>query len=429
MRRVLFALAGALLLAGALRADADGPSELKLAVIVTRHGVRPPLVANKDIALYSADPWPQWSAPPSYLTPHGRRQMVLMGAYYRELYTREGLLTGRPEEDGRSLHVYADSDQRTIETGRALAEGLAPGAAVTIHSKAQGQPDALFTPTKLKLGGPSLAMGRAALLGRIGGDVQSIVTAEAPNFELLERILFGGDGTPPPGKVALLRMPWDARPGKAEVIDFDGPLHKAENLTDDLLLEYAEGMPMAQVGWGRMSRADLTRLLELHARYFDLTQRTFYMAQAQSSNLASHILDAMEQAVDPPAGRSQAAGPRMIVLVGHDTNQANLSGLLSLEWQLPGTQPDPMLPGGALVFELRRHGGSGGWFVRAFYVSQSLEQTRELAALSLRSPPQTAPIFIPGCSGEEAGFEAPLEKFAALVRRRIDPRYVAPEGF
>src|SRR6185312_2694141 len=159
----------------------------------------------------------------------------------------------------------------------------------------------------LKLGDSSVLVAQAALLGRIGGDVHSIVEAQRSNFELLERILFGGDGTPPPSKQALLRLPFSVRAGPAEVVDFEGPLHKAEQLTDDLLLEYSEGMPLDQVGWGRMSRADLTRLLQLHALYFDLTQRTFYPAQAQASNLASHLLDAMERAAGPAAA---AADPR-----------------------------------------------------------------------------------------------------------------------
>jgi 4-phytase/acid phosphatase len=430
MRRFLFALAGGLLLAGTLQAQTDGPSEVKLAIIVTRHGVRPPLFDNAALEPFSAQAWPKWDAPIKYLTPHGRREMVLMGSYYRELYVREGLLTGKAAADAARMYFISDSDQRTIETGHALAEGLAPGATVAVHAPPQGQPDALFTPTKLKLGNFSVTLGQAALLGRVGGNISAIVPAQRANFDLLERILFGGDGTPPPGKRALLSLPFGVSPGPAELLDLEGPLHRAEQLTDDLLLEYAEGMPMAEVGWGRMSRADLTRLLELHELYFDLTQRTFYPAQVQASNLASHLLNTMERATGAAAGGAfGTADPRLVVLVGHDTNQANLSGLLDLNWQLPGTQPDPMLPGGALVFELRRHGEAGAWFVRIFYVSPSLEQTRDLTPLSLREPPQTAPIFVPGASTEDPGYELSFEKFEALVRRRVDPQFVAPGGY
>jgi len=107
-------------------------------------------------------------------------------------------------------------------------------------------------------------------------------------------------------------------------------------------------------------------LLELHSLYFDFTQRTFYPAQVQASNLASHLLQTLEQAVSNRTvpGAIGGVGDRLVVVMGHDTNQANLSGLLGLSWMLPGAQLCPLFTGGALVFELWRRRGDGRFEVR-----------------------------------------------------------------
>jgi 4-phytase/acid phosphatase len=425
----------ALLLAGlspiALRAADTADSEVKLVVVMTRHGVRAPLVTNATLGDYSAEAWPKWDVPPEFLTKHGEKQMALMGAYYRALYVQAGLLDGDTAKDLPRVYFLADSDERTHATAVGLAAGLLPGAVPEIQERPRGQTDPLFEPVKILAGRADEALGYAAVKGRMGGD-PSIVTAAYPAlFAELQRVLFGGDGQTPPGKISVLNLPITFRPGShGEVVDLGGPLHKAESLVDSLLLEYADGMPMADVGWGRVDRAALTRLLQLHLLYFDVTQRPFYPAQAQASNLASHILDTMRQTMsgEPRAGAFGTPASRLVFIVGHDTNIANLGGLLGVSWMLPGTPANPLLPGGAMVFELRQHRGDGRWFVRLYYVSQSLEQMRAGDTLTLQNPPQVAPIFIPECSGAGPGFEAPYDQFAALLRRVIDPKFVLPEG-
>ena len=172
----------------------------------------------------------------------------------------------------------------------------------------------------------------------------------------------------------------------------------------------------------------LTQVLQLHSLYFDLTQATLYPAQAQASNLADHLLQTIEQSTGGQSrpGAFGAPGQKLIIVVGHDTNIINLGGLLGLNWWLPGTQVNPVLPGGALVLEVRRRPHDGQFVIRTYYMSQSLEQIRNLSPLTLESPPAIAPIFIPGCSGAGPGFDAPLGKFEDLLHRVIDPKFVVP---
>jgi 4-phytase/acid phosphatase len=429
-RRSVFLL---LLVAGcvapALRASEAG-DELRLVIAVTRHGVRSPLYGNDVLGKFADQPWPQWSVPPGYLTPHGRQQMVLMGAYYRTLYASEGLLTGDATVDQARVFFRSDSDQRTTETAHDLAKGLLPSVTIDPHARPLDQLDPLFRAAKLPIGHPNLQLGVAAVLGRIGGDAAIVSQACAPAFETLHRVLLGKSAALLPGKVEVCDLPASIEPGATDhVVAMKGPLRTAMQITDNLMLEYAEGMPLSEVGWGRLSRAELTQLMQLHSLYFGLTDGTFYPAQAQGSNLASHILKTMDQAATGRAdpGAFGTPGHRLVILVAHDTNIINLGGLMGLSWWLPGTQANPLLPGGALIFELRQRRSDRQFTVRAYYLSQSLDQIRTLEPLTLKNPPGHAPIFIPGASEAGPGFPAPLRRFQELLQRVIDPEFVLPD--
>ena len=406
-------------------------SELKLVIMVTRHGVRSPLYTNAELGKFAAQAWPQWSVPKGILTPHGRQQMTLMGTYYRARYSAEGLLTGDATRDLPCVFFRTDSDQRTVETGRDLAAGLLPGTAPDMHARPLDELDPLFRAVKLPIGHPDRALAVAAVQGQIGQNPAAIRQACAAEFATLHRVLFG-DAAVAPGKVDLRDLPWAVEPGSSDhTVSVTGALRDAMHITDGLMLQYAEGMPMTDVGWGRLSPTDLTQVLRLHSLYFGLTQGTFYPSQVQGSNLASHILQTIGQAVSSRADPGAFGTPdhKLVVIVAHDTNIANLGGLMGLSWWLPGTQPNPLLPGGSLVFELRQRRSDHQFVVRTYYVSQTLEQMRSLEPLTLKNPPTVAPIFIPGCSEASPGFDVPLARFEGLLQRVIDPEFVLPDPY
>jgi 4-phytase/acid phosphatase len=68
------------LFAASLCGAAPADKELKLVIVLTRHGVRSPLQANQVLGKYAAEPWPEWKVAPGILTPHGRQEMAMMGA-------------------------------------------------------------------------------------------------------------------------------------------------------------------------------------------------------------------------------------------------------------------------------------------------------------------------------------------------------------
>ncbi len=375
---------------------------------------------------YSAKPWPRWEVARGQLTPRGNLLVGLMGAYYRERFVAAGLLTGNAGIDAGRIYLKADNDQRTIDTAQTLGAQLLAGRSLRVWALPSGTFDPLFQPLRAHVGHADPAKGRAAVLGRLGGDPTVLNRAYAPQFALLKGILYGdrgGAGAPTP-----FDEPGVVGPGEYDnVVSVRGPLRAALISTESLLLEYLDGMPAQDVGWGRVDAAALTQLLALHDLYFDLVARTFYPAQVQGSNLASHLLDTLRQAAAGRAvpGAIGSPGERVVIVAGHDTNLANLGGLLGLSWWIPGSQANPVLPGSALVFELwHRPGPDGGDRVRISYICQTLEQMRSGEPLSLAHPPVQAPVAMARCVGTGPGFEAPLADFERVAREVIDPDFV-----
>jgi 4-phytase / acid phosphatase len=404
-------------------------SDVRFVLILSRHGVRAPLDSQQDFGRFSAEAWPKWEVAPGEITPHGKEQMKLMGAYYRERYIKEGLLSGEPAKDAPAIYLRANADQRTIETARSLGIALAPGSDLEVHARAPGTVDPLFRAVMVPIGHPDYELGIAAVLGRIGGDLHNLEGSNRAAFDTLEKILVGEDGHVPDGKTALLNAPANIQRGQRDnLVQINGPIRASGSMIDVLMLEYANGFPLQEVGWGRATSERIVQLLPLHSLWFDLSHGTPECARVEGSNVTSHIVATIEQAatgIANPAAIGQV-GQKMVVIAAHDTTQIHVGSNLGLTWWLPGTYRNPVLLCGALVFELRERRSDHQLFVRAYYTSPSLQQMRDLTSLSLDHPPLTAPIFIPNCSEATRGYEAPVAKFLAHAKAVIDPSFVDP---
>ncbi len=411
-------------------ADASGAkseSQLKFVVIVSRHGVRSPTGKLDQLNLYSRQPWPVWKVAPGQLTEHGAQLMTLFGAYDRALLASQGLLAPSGCADAAHIRIVADSDQRTRESGKAMAAGLAPGCNLEVSALPEGNIDPLFHSLEAGVGAPDKLLATAAVSGRIGGDPKGLSDAYHSQLELLEGVLQACNSgaeckkTVPP---LLFDIPSSLAPGKTDhLVDLRSPLSLASAISENLMLEYTEGMDAANVGWGQVDSHKLRDLLQLHTASGDIGQRTGYIARVESSNLLSHILRSMEQSAagHSVAGALSRPDDRLLILVGHDTNIVTISGALGLSWLIDGRRDDTP-PGGALVFELWKERKMGVYAVRVYYTAQSLDQMRNATPLSLENPPERVAVFVPGCSRADASCK--WETFQQNVRAGIDSTFV-----
>ena len=189
----------------------------------------------------------------------------------------------------------------------------------------------------------------------------------------------------PPGQTArrpLLRPAVGAaggrRPDRDGWVSITGPIGIGSSAAENFLMESAEGMPAAR-SRGAACRAmpTLEDLLKIHRLEFDLAHKTLPIARQRGSNLLAQIVASLQNGHKFPGLQRLAEPVRLGLLVGHDTNIANVSRLLNIGWQIPGFQPNEASPGGALAFELLREVRTGRRYVRLAYYAQTLEQMRQ----------------------------------------------------
>ena len=351
--------------------------------------------------------------------------MTIFGAYDRELLSSQGLFASQGCADAQHVSIVADSDQRTRETGKAMAAGLFPGCEVAVQALAEGTADPLFHSLGAGVGHPDKQMAVAAIAGRIGNNPAGLTEAYRQQLQTLEDVLH----TCKPGiqcaaPESLFDLPASIAAGKGDhLVELHSPLGAAATMAENLLLEYTEGMDKEQVGWGRVDLNKLRELLQIHTASADIERRTSYLARVQASNLLSHILDSMRQTITHKSVVGALGKPedRLLILVGHDTNLSNVSGALDLSWLIDGRLDDTP-PGGALVFELWKNYGSSTYSVKTFFTAQTLEQMRSAVVLNAANPPERVPVFMPGCS--RADMSCSWNKFESALRTGIDSEFV-----
>jgi 4-phytase / acid phosphatase len=404
-----------------------GPHEAQLmfVVVLSRHGVRSPTGDPDRYAKYSRASWPQWDVPPGYLTPHGFEAMKLFGAWDRSQLSREGLLGAAGCADSGRIWIYVDSDQRTSESGRALAEGMFPGCPPAVHGLAQGTRDNLFHPASSADADPP-AQSPGEILAR-RAEEQRMTREYHPEIAEMDRILAtcGPASRFEHRRISLFDLPTSPPSGKrADSDELRGPIGATASLSENFLLEYTQGMPMGDVGWGCVSRNALNSLIAVHNAAADYAQRVPWVARRDASGLLNSIRAAIRQAVTGQAvsGALDPPGARGLFLVGHDTNLTTVAALLHLTWIADGRRDDTP-PGSALVFELWRNRATGDDFVRVFFTAQTLDQMRDATPLTQAHPPLRVPLSVGGCP--RAGADGcSWAAFSQISGRAIDPEYV-----
>jgi 4-phytase/acid phosphatase len=409
---------------GSLQAVGQSPQpedDLRAVIVLMRHGVRTPIESETRSSAYNSQPWPAWPTEPGVLTPHGAKALGLLADYYRSRYPS---LLQSSSSDHPGIYVEANTSSRTIASAKALLPGLSPQCNVQAHFFTD-RFNPLFSPSDSKDVDHQLT--RDATLGRMANQPDWFTGAFARPLEEMHRVLTNCDGPTCDRSKPDFRTT-RVQNGIATVRDprAESPVTLGADFAENFLLQYTEGMPMSQVGWGRVSRADRNDLMEMNTRYHDFMLRTPYGAQVAASNLAAHIRDTILSAASgkPTPYQIGTTDDHFILLDGHDSNLSWLGGLLRLDWLLPDQTFNATPPGSALVFEIRRHRTTGATTVQVLFISQTLDQIRELHTLTGAEQPSVAPVFVPGCSGPAPAFACPVEEFARVVDSAIDNRFV-----
>ena len=406
------------------QASTTSDDELRSVIILIRHGVRVPIESEIRASSYNAQPWPSWPVAEGVLTAHGTKALNLLGEWYRARYA--SLFEGTPC-DKRGIYAEANTTQRTIASAHAMLDGLAPGCNIQVHQAPAGKRNPLFSgPT-----GPPVDKQRLmdATDGRMANNPDWYVHAFAVPMAMMYHVMHDcttGDKECDPSKPDFRTV--RVKDGKAMPRNAreENPVTLGADFAEHLLLEYTEGMPMEQVGWGRVTRADLDQLMEMNTRYHDFMLRTPYSTQVVASNLADHIRATVDASATgkPTAGELGVPTDRFVLLDAHDGNLSWLGGLLRIDWLLQDQTFNATPPGSGFVFEVHRSRSTGKSTVQVSYISQTLDQMRYLQPLSPTNMPSIAPIFVPGCSGPAPTYACTVEDFDHMVTTSIDKNFV-----
>lgn len=402
---------------------------LERVVILSRHGVRSPTKQTQLMNDVTPDKWPQWPVQAGYLTPRGAQLVALMGAFYGDYFRHRGLIPMGCPPSG-AIYAQADVDQRTRLTGQAFLEGIAPGCGLKVHYQADLKKiDPLFHPVDAGVCKLDAVQTHQAIEAQLGGPLSELSQRYAKPFAQMGEILnFAGSPY-----CKLLQQQGKTcdfatfAANKVEVnqagtkVSLSGPLALSSTLGEIFLLQNSQGM--SDVAWHRLTGEENWRsLLSLHNAQFDLMAKTPYIARHKGTPLLQQIDTAL---VLERKGQGQtlplSEQTKILFLGGHDTNIANIGGMLGADWQLP-QQPDNTPPGGGLVFELWQDPMNHQRYVAVKMFYQTMDQLRNSEKLDLNNNPAgVVPIEIDGCENIGVNKLCQLATFQNKVAKAIEP--------
>ena len=379
------------------------PRLLKV-VALSRHGVRSPTQSPETLASWSTRRWPVWNASPGDLTERGADLIRAEWAGMRKALAFDDLLPASECPDEGSILVYADNEERTMATARAMLEGLAPGCGMKILSRPEGT-DPVFHPVRSGfMKPPVLSPAERATLA---GELSALQTELGEDIARIASLL--GPAAPSlcaPGQTycTLSSIPTALEfPGKNSRanVSLHGGLAMASTAAEILLLESLERPEQAQVVPARLpdarpqhpgtpverkarqiimaprsdrpdtlplvfaprwkptpvqlknnelliNPAAAFKLLRVHTRVQNTVQRFSPVARQDGMPL----LLLMTEVLAGTSPLKEANRAQVVVFSGHDTNIVNLAGLLGLHWNNTPFPADSTPPGSMLLFRL-----------------------------------------------------------------------------
>jgi len=409
-------------------------------LVVTRHGIRVPFPPLAGLAweAYSLDPdrdfftdFSDWGADQvAGLTVHGQRVIRAMGAYFRStvMNNTNGSFT---------IYSAVDKTKRDIKTAISFFQGAFPETMVTEQdiygprsSDEQEYVRVLLNQGDFSAGPmcPSSAGMQEVIAGEIGGDFAMLSAEQQQNieqvndaFECCRPSLCEQQGNLSFGsKCTLMSLPTKWEGQKFYWEDFTGPVAVAAKLVEYVQLLYLNGMDYKRVV-PSMSEEQIASLMRLHEESMGIAD-DYWNSRNAASELFVHMAATMQQAVrsESVTGLHSRASDSLVYYAAHDINIYLLRRLLRLNWLTSSYNPNQSPPGGMLLLVLysSADGAKKNYFVKAFFMSQSMQQQRNGSPLSAANPASRVFAIIPGCAdGPE--LSCPFEDFKKLVLKEI----------
>ena len=405
----LAALAAAIVAAAtAATAAPAAPSGATLegVVILSRHGVRAAVEPNSAMRGYADQAWPKMDVPVGNLTKQGRTLARLMGGYYGARYRDLGLLPSSGCLPKAQVDIWADNMQRTLVTAEMLGKGMLPGCSYPVGRTRSG-PDPWIDPVGAGICSIDDDAAEASVLSMVGGSwtapgiaLQNSLGELQDTLQCCRPRICSQYGL----KAGCTLT--DIVPNGSE----SGAIGIAANLAENFVMQYATGLPMSEVGWGRLSTPnDIGFVNQGHALAFWAANASPYLAAREGSNLANRILSSLSAA-------AAGSGPKVSIIVAHDNNLLNVAGLLGVQWFVDSYQQNHVPPGSALAFELWKLPGNRGWAVEVNFFAQTLDQLRDKTRLTLATPPTEAPLTVAACKPKTGSDTCTLARLEAVLK-------------
>ncbi len=403
--------------------------QLQQAVILSRHGVRAPSKQTKEMKDLSGQDWPKWPVKPDELTPRGENLVTLMGTYYGDYFKKQGLLAAGQCPSSAQLFGWGDVAQRTRLTTQALLNGIAPGCHISAKNQADlKKTDPLFHPLKAGLCNLDRDKAQDEIDKEAGGSLEALDKTYAPQLKLMSQVLNYSQSPyckqmQQTGQScsASIDIPSSVKmKKKGTEATLEGGIAYASTFAEDFLLQDAQGMP--QVAWGQIKdQKTWQALLALHNEQFKLMSGTPYLAKSNGTPVLQVIDSAFGAAAQVSPGFTLPAGNKVLILGGHDTNIENVAGALGLSWSLTD-QPDNTPPAGALMFERWQDKTTHQQYISLKMVYQTQDQMRTQHKLTLKHPPMSVALSIPGCENIGADKLCALDTFHQVIEKAQLPQ-------
>lgn len=435
--------------------------EYRMAVFALRHGIRHPTPAPPDLALYAQNRnWSSWyTTQLGCLTANGVRVEEKLGAFYRDVLIRQGLIAPSDQcPTDHSYYIRADSFQRTWWSARGMTDGLYPKCDARIYAingfvYAQQVPtqngdlvctsenDPLFFPLEIPTNPPQMNSSQALLAASatVGaqGNVSSVTTGLLTDaYRSQISVLQSATDCCQPqacatlattGQQCTLNQLADTLVASGSAVTLNGPVSVGGVLAATFLMAYQDGLPMQDVAFGQLSMDQLNPTYALNNTAFSVMYSTPYVAQAQTSTLMNQILLSLQQRAEARKKPNAITLPsnKVVMFMGHDDNLYGLGALMKVSWINKGYQSNQTPAGSGFVFTLIRERDTGRHFVKTEFVAQSPDQQRHMETLTLDNPPSLVPLQIPGCDSPlDLPYYCPLDKFNHLIRKGMSSKYL-----